>query len=702
MEKYEYQQAASGLLESTEKNLLIIAPTGAGKTLVGYEAIEKYGKGVYIAPTRALCYEKYQELQGIYPGKRIVLGNKDYSLGRNTFRGSDFRVITPWKLNQFLQNNDWFEKAAPVIVFDEIHGLNADFEIIITKLKEMYPSVRLIGLSATVSEEDEAKFASWLDAVVVKSEERPVPLIERVVFFDANLDEEGNELTVVKIYENNNLIKTMTVEGEIKRNTHLEILHSIIREQDTDEPPVLWFSPYRGRAAEIASFLTQFTSFDQELENIASLMPAEASEFSEDLKTCLPQNCGFHHGGLSQQEAETVFQLAKSGKLKNIATCLTLAQGVNLPARHIVMDTIYDYGDAGIDNEKRLLDVTLFRQLQGRAGRPQFDSIGYCWIPVFSEVELVEVEEVLLKYKASKLESRIFNNYFLTATLPQLAQFGFDTPEKIAGFIKATFWGKAMQDTFPLMDQLQKIVSDLIDLKVVKVEEGKLVLTFAGGQTARLTLHPKEYFVIDGLVKDLNIDYEEWISRLIDTASEYVLGPDHDSEKISDCIEALKMYGLTIYCAKSKHYVRDMGDYISRLLDITRSYFKLNRRMDDYAEQWEEQVGTRFLFGELVLAKDLSAVLRRDQLKRLIRNVGPSLSNCEIHDEPTKRQIARLLFSETLTTPNGTATKVAEIIGAETEEFHELVEEERRKFRERKTSPNLSLAEEEIDKEVLA
>lgn len=680
-EQYSHQKQASNFIQTTDLHLLVVAPTGAGKSEIGYEALGKYGRGLYVAPTRALCYEKWQELEQYFPSKRVVIGNKDYSLGKNTFRGSDIRVVTPWKLIQLLQYED-FSKQVPVVVFDEIHNLEREFEVIVTTMKEWHPQVRRVGLSATIDDADEKRFAAWLDAIVVKSEERPVPLVERIIFFDSDLDEDGNEITRVKIIERGFVARTETLHESLKKNTHLEYIRDRISEQDVDNPPVLWFSPYRWRAAEIASVMAENSDeYSSELNQLSGGMSWKASEFSESLIAALSQACGFHHGGLSQQEREMVFELAQAGKLKNIGTCFTLMQGVNLPARHVVLDTVYDYGEDenGQGSEKRLLDISKFRQLEGRAGRPQFDTIGYVWIPVFSEVELVEVQEVLLKYKASKLESRIFNTYFMTAVLPQLVRHGFDTPEKIAGFIRATYWGMAMQDNFPLMDQVQSILSVLIDKEVVRVEDEKLVLTRAGAQMARLNLHPDEYFSIHHLVREMNLDYGEWIENLVHATAGYIIG--QDEEKKETALNEIKMYGLAVYTAKVKHYTRDMADYISRLFDITRSYFRLNRRMDGYEEEWEESVGRKFLFGQLQLAARLSEVLRRDQLKRLIRNVGSALTEYSIHDEPTQRSVAKLLFSHCRVSPNGLASKVAEIIGADPDYFHQMVDEEMAKAR---------------------
>ena len=80
MVAYEYQEQAAGLLRDTGRNLLIIAPTGAGKTEVGFTGLEVVGKGVVVEPTRALCFEKAQWLRQRFPEARVRLGNKDYSL----------------------------------------------------------------------------------------------------------------------------------------------------------------------------------------------------------------------------------------------------------------------------------------------------------------------------------------------------------------------------------------------------------------------------------------------------------------------------------------------------------------------------------------------------------------------------------------------------------------------------------------------
>jgi replicative superfamily II helicase len=620
---YYYQQVAKNLLVKEKKNILILAPTGAGKTWVGMEALKLAGRGCYIAPTRSLCYEKYRELQELFPQARVVLGNKDYGLGDRLFRRSDFRVITPWKLNQFLTNIRGFGRFSPVVVVDEIHNLDPDIEIILTKLMLLHQEVRIVGLSATVHEDDEPKFAQWLRSLVVKGEERPVPLVERLVHFEPDIDESGNEVTNVTISENSSdKVSSWVIDHDLRGYDHLWEIYRYIR-TNGDMAPVLIWTPYRKKAEKICNLFSgrfqRERSLNPELKKAANSLPNGSSgEQSYSLRNSLPYGVGMHHGGLSQRERELVYELAVAGKLEVIVTCMTLAQGVNLPARHIIFESVYDFDET---EQRRLIDVSTFRQIEGRGGRPQFDTIGYCWIPVFSEVEKVEVEEVLLKYKASRIESRLYNQYFLTSQIPGLILLGWNSPAKLVEFIKSTFWGQALQDLQPLIEQVEKAISYLFDHKICESRNSQLVLTDRGRKLAWLGLHPEEYETIEALVAKKSLDYDSWVKDLCRIQVSW--NPDKAWE---EALEQVVDYGLTVYTISQATYrARNLADYVQRMLDISESFFAINRIDFNYRKEWRDKVSHKFLYGNLVLVEKLAPVLGRDQIKRLIRNLGQIL-----------------------------------------------------------------------------
>jgi len=633
------------------------------------------GRGCYIAPTRALCYEKYRELQELKLEARVVLGNKDYGLGDRLFRNSDFRIITPWKLNQFLTNVYSFDRFSPVVVIDEIHRLDPDIEIILTKLLLLYPEVKVVGLSATVHEDDEPKFAQWLQSVVVKSEDRPVPIIERVVHFEPDIKEEEVVCNVSVIEYGVGEVQRVQLDHDVFGFEHLVEIYKLIRDSG-DEAPILIWTPYRKRAENIAylfqdHFEAEEREINSELGAIADSLP-ESSDTSGILKRVIPYRIGIHHGGMSQRERELIYELTRAGKLEVIITCLTLAQGVNLPARHVIFETVYDYDET---EQRRLIDVSLFRQIEGRAGRPQYDSIGYCWIPVFSEVEKAEVEEVLLKYKASKIESKLYNKFFLTSQVPGLILLGFNTPQKLIEFIKATFWGQALQDIQPLMEQFEQIISYLIDRKVTEPIAGRLILTEKGQKIARLGLHPEEYEAIEMLVQEKDLNYETWVRNI----ARVQIGPNPD-ERYTQALKEVVDYGLTIYTKGSNIKTRDLADYVQRIMDIAEAYFAVSRVDPGYRWNWREKVYQKFIYGNLILMEKLAPALNRDQVKRLVRNLGELLmkDTDELESDDLK-QIAQTLYGHYRHFYPGKQTaEIAARLGISHAEWIQIIEEARK------------------------
>lgn len=682
---YDYQQQAEGLLRETDRNLLIIAPTGAGKTESGFTGLEIAGKGVLVEPTRALCYEKAGWLRQRFPEARVRVGNKDYSLSLGGWRDSHMRVLTPWKLAVILHNDSNFTASCPLVVLDEVHNLDPETELILTKMKLLFPQVRLVGLSATIHEEDEPKLASWLNAAVVKSDVRPVPLVTRIAHFDSDLDDSGEEITNVAFTEGNKAIGSRQLEGFANTETRVAAVVDQIRNSG-DNSPVLVYTPYRERARHIAEHLAERLGYgNTELETSAKSLPNEAGDFTTSLKTTLPKSVGIHHGGMTQQERETVFELALAGKLSVVVCCETLIQGVNLPARHVIIESIYQEPEGG--GERQLISASRFWQALGRAGRPQFDTIGYAWVITTSEIEVAEVEEILLKQKASRIESRVYDEYFLTAHVAGLMQLGYTSAKKLVGFLRQTFFGSTLADTQPLVEQMERIIRRLIAEQFAMPVGKMIVLTDRGQRLARLGMHPAEYSTIEALVREQNVEYDTWVRQLIGACGEYVLAR-HNKQPDEEIIGEVVTFGMTAYSVKTSWACRELVDYVSRLLELSMNFLRFNDADADYVRRFKEEVLDRFNFGQIEVARRLSAVLPSSAVKRVLRNCGPTFgaarlpveegegeqSNELVFDEPALRCIAKSLWSQTDMPPNGTCGKVAGVLGVTEARFRRIAE----------------------------
>lgn len=173
----------AGLFEGN--NLLVCTPTASGKTLVGELALlhqlhqHKQALGVYVVPLRALASEKYKEFQKKYPQYNIALTSGDMDSDDRYLERYDIIITTSEKMDSLIRHQAPWIHNIKVVIIDEIHLLNdggrgPTLEILITLLKHLQNSIQLIGLSATIGNEQE--LADWLEAKLVHDTWRPIKL----------------------------------------------------------------------------------------------------------------------------------------------------------------------------------------------------------------------------------------------------------------------------------------------------------------------------------------------------------------------------------------------------------------------------------------------------------------------------------------------------------------------------------------------
>jgi len=184
----------AGLFENA--SLLVCTPTASGKTLVGELAmfnnvLTKGGKAVYIVPLKALASEKYKNFKKTYShlaNMAISIGDLDSSDGY--LSRADVIICTSEKLDSLIRHNTPWLSEISTIVIDEIHLLNdpsrgPTLEILITMLKTILKNVQLIGLSATIGNEE--VLAEWLEAKLIHDTWRPVKL-EKGIYCDGTVE----------------------------------------------------------------------------------------------------------------------------------------------------------------------------------------------------------------------------------------------------------------------------------------------------------------------------------------------------------------------------------------------------------------------------------------------------------------------------------------------------------------------------------
>lgn len=363
----------AGLLDG--KSILVSAPTASGKTLTAIISIINYlskntGKVVYLSPLRALASEKFTEfkkLEKIDLGKKIKVGisTGDFENIEKNLEKNNVLVLTNEKMDSIIRHGtEWIDEIGLVIA-DEIHLIGDEsrgptLEMILTKLKLLESKPQILGLSATITNSDE--LANWLDCTLVKNDWRPVPLSEGV--YDAG-----------GVIMNNG--KKFEVEPSI-RGIPIDLGVQSVK----DGGQSLVFAETRTRskalATKAADIISQFLEKNEteELEQISKkiLSNNEHTELVKTLATLIKKGVAFHHAGLNQNCRQTIETEFRKGTIKLLSSTPTLAAGVNLPARRVVISNINRYNAKVGAN--RPISILEYKQLCGRAGRPQYDDYG--------------------------------------------------------------------------------------------------------------------------------------------------------------------------------------------------------------------------------------------------------------------------------------------------------------------------------------
>src|SRR5215213_6425525 len=422
LELDEFQVRACAALEEG-RGVLVAAPTGAGKTVVGefavHLALASGRKAFYTTPIKALSNQKYNDLVAVHGSDRVGLLTGDTTVNGE----APVVVMTTEVLRNMLYAGSPTLAGLGFVVMDEVHYLadrfrGAVWEEVIIHLAE---DVQLVSLSATVSNAEE--FGAWLDTVrgdteVVVEEHRPVPLFQHVMvgtkLHDLFVDAGGGEVAV-----NPKLLELARDDARYERHQRSHVRGGRGRSRGQHGGPRrhggLGFGvPGRVEVVErldAAGLLPAITfifsragcdaavrqcldaglrlTTPEEADEIRDVAERHTSDVpSEDLDVLgywdwlegLTRGIAAHHAGLLPSFKEVVEQLFVRGLVRCVFATETLALGINMPARSVVLEKLVKW------NGETHADVTPgeFTQLTGRAGRRGIDPEGHAvvlWQP---------------------------------------------------------------------------------------------------------------------------------------------------------------------------------------------------------------------------------------------------------------------------------------------------------------------------------
>lgn len=479
---YPPQAAALGPL-AQGKSLLLACPTASGKSLVAYLALLRAFRqglaGLYLVPLRALAAEKYEELEAFKTlGLRVGLSMGDFDIPAERLAKLDVLVATSEKADGLLRHGSPWLKRVGVVVADEIHLLRdpdrgPTLEVTLTRLRRMNPDLQVIALSATIGNSEE--LARWLSAEHVASEFRPVPLQwgvyreGRITFTDLTIRE---------------------LEGGGEPVAHL------VRTVVEDGGQALVFVNSRRASEQLAQQLAptvRDTLSGDERQNAAAAaqellgVSEEETEGIRRLTAMVPSGVAFHNASLTNPERRVIERAFRARRLKALVATPTLAAGINLPARRVVVRDITRYDDRiGIQAPIPVLEV---QQMCGRAGRPRFDTTGEAVLLARDAEEQERLLDTYLSAAPERVESRLAAEPALRMHLLALVASGeIDSEEELERFFAATFYGYTLPME-ELNDQVER-VRTFLELHGFLEAGPQLRATPFGRLTSELYLDP--------------------------------------------------------------------------------------------------------------------------------------------------------------------------------------------------------------------
>ena len=406
----DFQRRACEALEGGH-GVLVAAPTGAGKTVVGefavHRALTNGGKCFYTTPIKALSNQKFNDLVARYGVEQVGLLTGDNSVNGE----APIVVMTTEVLRNMLYADSSTLIGLSAVVMDEVHYLadrfrGAVWEEVILHLPR---AVQLVSLSATVSNAEE--FGAWLqevrgDTTVIVEEHRPVPLWQSVLargqLHDLFIDEEQKEVNphLARLAAQQSRFDTDRTRrpqrgGKRPRPIDLPRRPEVVERLDRDGllPAIVFIFSRAGCNAAVRQCIRAGLRLapPDDRDVIRRTLEARTAGLQDDdlavlgygeLLDGLERGIAAHHAGMLPAFKEAVEELFAAGLIQVVFATETLALGINMPARSVVLESLVKWnGEAHVD-----LTPGEYTQLTGRAGRRGIDIEGHgvvLWTPGF-------------------------------------------------------------------------------------------------------------------------------------------------------------------------------------------------------------------------------------------------------------------------------------------------------------------------------
>lgn len=377
----------SGYLED-KSNYIISIPTASGKTVLGIlpalKTILNGGKSVYAAPLLSIQNEKVKEFKA-FEEHGIKVGKHPSNSDLSVMVFESFDALTRFSWNVL--------REVDTLIIDEFHMIGEysrgpTLESAITRAKIINPSLRIIALSATLKNIDEIE--QWLDGKTVEHDYRPVPLNKEVL--DAEMFNTKNKNDVIvkiveKAIEDNSQALSFVSTRRFTESLATYVAKKIDKKTTNEQ---------KQKFKQVADKLLEVPKKKGSLPTTTCLKLAEAAE----------KGVVFHHAGLFNEQKEIIEDEFRNGNILMITATPSLMYGVNLPSKYVV---IRDH-TRWTSNGPASIPVFDYEQMSGRAGRPQYDDVGYSYLVAKTMDEAFDLEARYVNGEIELTNSKLIDN----------------------------------------------------------------------------------------------------------------------------------------------------------------------------------------------------------------------------------------------------------------------------------------------------
>ena len=495
----------SGYLDD-KSNYIISIPTASGKTVLGVlpalKTILNGGKAVYAAPLLSIQNEKVKEFKA-FEENGITVGKHPSNSDLSVMVFESFDALTRFSWNVL--------RDVDTLIIDEFHMIGEysrgpTLEAAITRAKIINPSMRIIALSATLKNIEEIE--GWLEGTCIEHEYRPVPLNKEVL--DAEMFNKKNKNDViVKILEKSIKDKSQAL-AFVSTRRFTESLATYVAKKINKKIN----KEQRKRFKEVSEKLLEVPKKKGSLPTSTCLKLAEAAE----------HGIAFHHAGLFNEQKEIIEDEFRNGNILMITATPSLMYGVNLPSKTVI---IRDH-TRWTSNGPQPIPVFDYEQMSGRAGRPQYDDVGYSYLIAKTMDEADNLQDFYVNGEIELTNSKLVDNKdaIYKQIIAQIASSLSKNLDELIDFFTKTLYGYQMKNNpsmalfaeDSLKYELEMALEFLLQNGIIRATPEGLKTTEFGNLIAKSNYSVETAVKIKEYISDIDeINVDEFIYALCET-----------------------------------------------------------------------------------------------------------------------------------------------------------------------------------------